>query len=299
MGCCSKLLISNNLQIVIVIAMLVCVLCFANRIVSLQARQNLIRAAAPVPIPIPKQPVVKKDAGGPDQTNAREPHSISKSKRDIQVSAAPPVTQIHKPAVHSIPGVPMQISFHQPQVSVQFGGPNPQIQSQAMSGASLPLSMQMPLPLGNPPMQQPMFIPGLQPHPMQSQGMMQGQNFNFSSQMAHQLPPQLGNMGINMTPQFPQPQAGKYGGSRKTVKITHPDTHEELRLDGSGPRSHPVGPPQSQPIPSFPPNHQMSFYPNSYNTNSIYFPTASSVPLSSTQVPPTSQPPRYYNQVSW
>ncbi|KAH6767536.1 hypothetical protein C2S52_018519 [Perilla frutescens var. hirtella] len=254
-----------------------------------QVRQNLLRAA-PVPIPTPKQHALKKDAGVPDQRNAVEAHSVSKSKRDIQVSA-PPLTQTQKPTVHSIPGMPMQMPFHQPQVPVQFGGPNPQIQSQAMSGTSLPLPMQMPLSIGNPPMQQPMFISGLQPHPLQ--------NFNFPSQMAHQLPPQLGSMGINMTPQFPQQQAGKYGGSRKTVKITHPDTHEELRLDGSaGPRSHPVVPPQSQPISSFPSNHQMNFYPNSYNTNSIYFPGGSSVPLSSTQVPPTSQPQRFYNQVT-
>lgn len=243
---------------------------------------------------------MKKDAGIPNQTNAGEVHSVSKSKRDIQLSAAPPVTQTQKPAVHSIPGMPMQMPFHQPQVPVQFGGPNPQIQSQAMSGTSLPLPMQMPLPIGNPPMQQPMFISGLQPHPMQSQGMMQGQNFSFPSQMTHQLPPQLGNMGINMTPQFPQQQAGKYGGSRKIVKITHPETHEELRLDGSpGPRSHPVVTPPSQPIPAFPSNHQMNFYTNSYNGNPIYYPASGSVPLSSTQVPPTSQPPRFYNQVCW
>ncbi|XP_047982957.1 eukaryotic translation initiation factor 4G-like isoform X2 [Salvia hispanica] len=261
-----------------------------------QARQNLLRAG-PVPIPIPKQPVVKKDAGVPNQTNAREAHSISKPKRDIQVSVVPPVTQIQKPGVHSMPGMPMQMPFHQTQV--QFGGPNPQIQPQALSGTPLPLSMQMPLPIGNPQMQQQMFISSLQPHPLQSQAMMQGQNFNFPPQMAHQLPPQLGNMGINMTPQFPQHQAGKYGASRKTVKITHPDTHEELRLDGSpAPRSHPVVPPQSQPIPSFPQNHQMNFYPNSYNTNTVYFPTASTIPLSSTQIPPTSQPPRFHNQVT-
>ncbi|KAL1540059.1 eukaryotic translation initiation factor 4G-like [Salvia divinorum] len=262
-----------------------------------QTRQNLLRAG-PVPIPMPKQPAVKKDAGVPNLTNAREAHPLSRSKRDIQVSVAPPVTQIQKPVVHAMPGMPMQMPYHQPQVSVPFGGPNPQIQSQAMPGA-LPLSMQMALPMGNPQMQQPMFISSLQPHPMQPQGMMQGQNFNFPPPMAHQLPPQLGNMGINMTPQFSQQQAGKYGGSRKTVKITHPDTHEELRLEGSpAPRSHPVMPPQSQPIPSFPQNHQMNFYPNSYNTNPVYFPAASSVPLSSSQILPTSQPPRSYNQVT-
>ncbi|KAI3449031.1 hypothetical protein Pfo_005696 [Paulownia fortunei] len=266
-----------------------------------QACQDLLRAAPAMPIPsIPKQHLLKKDAGILHQTNAGEAQSVSKSKRDAQVSAASHVTQTQKPAVHPIPSMPMQLPFHKPQVPVQFRGPNPQIQSQAMSGTSLPLPMQMPLPIGNPPMQQPMFISGLQPHHMQSQGMMhQGQNFNFSSQMGHQLPPQLGNMGINMAPQFPQQQAGKYGGSRITVKITHPETREELRLDGSpGPRSHHNVPPQSQPIPSFPPNHPMNFYPNSYSATSIFFAPTSSVPINSTPVPPTSQPPRFYNQVT-
>ncbi|KAL2251251.1 UNVERIFIED_CONTAM: Eukaryotic translation initiation factor 4G [Sesamum indicum] len=263
-----------------------------------QARQNSVRLNQAASIP--KSHSLKNDTGIPDQANTVEAQPVSKSKRDTQVSAGAPVTQTQKPAVHHIPGMPMQLPFHQPQVPVQFGGPNPQIQSQAMSGSSLPLPMQIPLPIANPPMQQPMFISGLQPHHMHSQGIIhQGQNFNFSSQMGHQLPPQLGSMGINMAPQFHQQQVGKYGGSRKTVKITHPETHEELRLDSSpGPRSHLNVPPQSPPIPSFPPNHLMNFYPNSYNAPPIFFPSASSVPMNSTQVPPTSQPPRFYNKVT-
>ncbi|KAL0410771.1 UNVERIFIED_CONTAM: Eukaryotic translation initiation factor 4G [Sesamum latifolium] len=255
-----------------------------------QARQNSVRLNQAAAIPKPHS--LKNDTGILDQTNTVEAQPVSKSKRDTQVSAGAPVTQTQKPAVHHIPGMPMQLPFHQPQVPVQFGGPNPQIQSQAMSGSSLPLPMQIPLPIANPPMQQPMFISGLQPHPMHSQGIIhQGPNFNFSAQMGHhQLPPQLGSMGINMAPQFHQQQVGKYGGSRKTVKITHPETHEELRLDSSpGLRSHLNVPPQSPPIPSFPPNHLMNFYPNSYNAPPIFFPAASSVPMNSTQV--TVKPP--------
>ena len=49
--------------------------------------------------------------------------------------------------------------------------------------------------------------------------------------------------------QFPQQQVGKYGLPRKTiVKISHPDTGEELRLYKST-DSYNV-PPQSQPIPA-------------------------------------------------
>ncbi|XP_075476306.1 eukaryotic translation initiation factor 4G-like [Primulina tabacum] len=245
---------------------------------------------------IPKQLPTKKDAGTFDQSNAGESQPVSMSRRDIQVSTSPPMTQSQKPSVLSVPGMPMQLQFHQPQVTVQFGGPNPQIQSQSMSGTSLqlPMPMPFPLPLGNPSVQQPMFVSGLPPHPLQAQGMMhQGHALNFPSQMG----PQLGNLGMNMVPQFPQQQAVKYSGSRRTVKITHPETHEELRLDGSGPRSHSNVQPQSQHIPSFPPNHPMNFYSNPYNA-AFYFPATSSVPPNNSQVPPTSQPPKFYNQVT-
>lgn len=245
-----------------------------------------------------------KNAGAIDKSNSVDAHQVSKEKRDEQVSAVPPTTQTQKPAVHPIPGMPMQIPFHQPQLPVQFGGPNTQLQSQGMVNTSLPLPMPMPIPMGNPSqVQQQVFVQGLQPHLMQAQGIMhQGQTMNFSSQMSTQLPPQLGNMGINITPQFPQQHPGKFGGQRKTVKITHPDTHEELRLDkraeytdsgSSGPRPHPNAPPQSQPLPSFPPGHPMNYYPNS-----IFFSGPNSLPLTSTQITPSSQAQRFYNQVS-
>ncbi|XP_020549677.1 eukaryotic translation initiation factor 4G-like isoform X2 [Sesamum indicum] len=265
-----------------------------------QARHESLRSAPAMPIPsIPKQNLPKKDAGSREQPNTGDAQLASKSKRDAQVSAPPPASQAQKPSVHPIPGMTMPLPFHQPPVAVQFGGPNPQIQSQAMPGTSLPMPMPMSLPLGNPPVQHSMFVPGLQPHPMQSQGMMhQGQSLNFSPQMGP-IPPQLGSMGMNMAPQFPQQPTVKYSGSRKTVKITHPETHEELRLESSpASRSHPNMPSQSQPISSFPPNIPMNFYPNSYNATSLFFPGASTVPLGSTQVPPSSQPPRSYNQVT-
>ena len=121
----------------------------------------------------------------------------------------------------------------------------------------------------------------------------------------HQLPPQLSNMGMGMTPPYPRQQGGKFGGPRKTtVKITHPDTHEELRLDKRAdsysdggsltPRSLPNMPPQSQPIPPFAPPHTLNFYnPNSFNPGSMFYPPQSSVPLTSSQLAPNSQAPRF------
>ncbi|KAK2969260.1 hypothetical protein RJ640_028786 [Escallonia rubra] len=271
---------------------------------GMQARHDSVRATPALPTPtIPKQQSPRKDAVAIDQSNNTDSHLMSKVKRDVQVSAAPPVTQTQKPSVHPISGMSMQIPFHQPQVPGQFGGLAPQMQSQAMTNPSLSLPMPMPLPLGNPSqVQQQLFVPNLQSHLMQSQGIMhQGQSLNFSSQMGQQLPPQMGNV-VSITAQFQQQQAGKYGSNRRTVKITHPDTHEELRLDGSSSvaRSHPSTPPQSQPIPSFPPPARpINYYPNpnAYNAGSMFFPPPNSLPLSSAQVPP-SQAPRFYNPVS-
>ncbi|GFY90375.1 eukaryotic translation initiation factor 4G [Actinidia rufa] len=259
-----------------------------------QARLDSSRAAVPTfPIPsVPKKQIPRKDEGAGDQSNTGVVNQMSKAKRDVQISSAPAVTQTQPPSVHPIPGVSMPMPFHQPQVPVQFGGSNAHIQSQGITAIS---SLPMPFPMGNAPqLQQQVFVPSMQPHPMQTQGIMhQGQNMNFTSQMGPQLPPQLGNLGVNMGPQFTQQQAGKYGSSRKPIKITHPDTHEELRLDGglSGPRSHP-NVPQSQPMTSVPP-HPINYYPNS-----LYFPGPGPVPLTSNQINPSSQAPRFSYPVS-
>ncbi|CAA0820687.1 Eukaryotic translation initiation factor 4G [Striga hermonthica] len=254
-----------------------------------QARHESLRTTPAAPVPsVPNQHSKKIDP-----SNTGESQQVPKSKRNAQVLAPPPVaTQTQKPSLHpNSTGMPMQLPFHQPQVPV------PQIQSQAIPGTSLPVPMPMTLPIGSPPVQHSMFVPGLQPHPMQSQGMMhQGQSFSFSPQMGPQLPPQLGSIGMNMPPQFPQQSPVKYSGLRKTVKITHPETHEELKLDSlPNPRLHPNVQSQSQAISSFPPNMPMNFYPpNSYSASSVFFPATSS----NTQVPPVSQSPRLYNQVT-
>lgn len=266
----------------------------------MQACHDSVRAGPTLPVPtVPKQQLPpKKDAGSGDQSsNFVKPHlPTNKPKRDVQVPPVPVATQTQKSSVHPVSGISTQITFHQPQqVPLQFGAPTPP--------TSLQMPMHVPLPMGNaPPMQhqqqQQVFVPGLQPHPM----LHQGQGLGFLGQMGGQMHPQLSNMGMGITPQFSQPQAGKYAAHRKTaaVKITDPKTHEELRLDKrddnvytdggpSGPRAHPNVPSQSQPIPSFP-----HFYPGSYNhTGSLYYTSPSTVPItSSTLMSPSMQPPR-------
>ncbi|CAN6703888.1 unnamed protein product [Malus baccata var. baccata] len=198
-----------------------------------QARHDSFRAVPSVPVPtVPKQQLPRKDSASIDQPNAAEVHMVPRVKKDVQVSHAAPPSQTQKPSAHPMAGMSMPLPFHQPQVPVQFGGPNQQIQSQSMSASSIQMPMPMQLPIGSTQVQQPVFVPGLQPHPMQPQGIMyQGQNMTFTPQMGPQIP-QMGNLGISMASQYPQQQGRKFGGPRKTpVKITHPDTHEELRLD--------------------------------------------------------------------
>ncbi|XP_024043629.1 eukaryotic translation initiation factor 4G [Citrus clementina] len=267
-----------------------------------QALHDAYRSVPNIPMPsVPKQQQPRKEAGVTDQSNTVEVHQVPKVKKDPQVSLPPMASPAQKPSVLPIPMTSMQMPFHQPQVSVQFGGHNPQVQSQNVTATSLPMPMPIPLPMGNAPqVQQHMFVPGLQPHPMPQGLMHQGQGMGFTTQMGPpQLPPQLGNMGMGMTPQYPQQQGGKFGsGPRKTiVKITHPDTHKEVRLDErsdtysdggvSGPRS------QSQPIPSFASAHPINYYPNSYGASSIYYPAPGSLPLTSSQITPNSQATRF------
>ncbi|KAK9274050.1 hypothetical protein L1049_018864 [Liquidambar formosana] len=246
-----------------------------------QARPDSFISVPTLPIPsVPKQQLPRKDVGAVDQSNTVEAHPMPKAKKDVHVTSAPASTQTQKPSVLPMAGISMQMPFHHPQVPLQFGGPNPhpQIQSHGMTPTSLQMPLPMPLPMGNASqVQQQVFVSSLQHHPMQPQAIMhQGQSLSFTTQMGPQLAPQLGNMGISIPPPFPQQQAGKFGAPRKAVKITHPDTHEELRLDDAslGPRSHSNVPPQSQPIASFTPGHSLNYYANSVQCQFHVFPSS-------------------------
>nr|KYP37313.1 Eukaryotic translation initiation factor 4G [Cajanus cajan] len=246
-----------------------------------QALHDSYKPVPSVPIPpVPKQQQPpRKDAGVTEQSNVGETHiGGTKAKRDPQVSALTPANQMLKPSVVPVTGISMSTPYHQSQAPLQFGGANPQIQSQGMSTAPHQMPIPMPLPIGNATqVQQPVFVPGLQPHPMHPQGIMhQGQNMSFAPQMGHQQMGHHFNMGIGINPQYPpQQQGGKFadGGSSGAA------------------RSHPTIPSQSQPIKSFPASHPVNYYKSSsHNTNSLYYPPGS-LPLTSSMITPNSQPP--------
>ncbi|CAJ2669951.1 unnamed protein product [Trifolium pratense] len=232
-----------------------------------QARHDSLRPVPSVPTPtVPKLLPVKNDTGVADQSKVGETHIGTRAKKDTQVSPLPPPSLMQNHSVVPLTG--MSMPYHQSQAPMHFGAANPQIQSHGMSTAPLQMPLPMPFQIGNAAqVQQQVFVPGLQPHPIHPQGIMhqhQGQNIGYIPQIGHQFPHQFGNMGMGINPQYSPQQGGKFAGPRKTtpVKITHPDTHEELRLDkraddggSSGSRSHSSKPSQSPSVKPFAASH--------------------------------------------
>ncbi|KAL1293740.1 hypothetical protein AAHE18_19G093500 [Arachis hypogaea] len=268
--------------------------------------QKQDQASVPTSL-IPKQQLSpRKDASVIEQSIGGETNIQTKAKKDLRVPTATSANQMQNPSIIPITGISNSTPYHLSRASLQFGSSNPHIQSQGLPTTSLQMPIQMALPIGNTTqVQQPIFIPSLQPRPMQPQGIMnQGQNMTFTPQMGHQLSHQLGNVGISMIQQYPQHGQKYQPGPRKTthVKITHPETHEELRLDkranaysdgSSNSRSHPNIPSQSQPGQSFA-AYPMNYYsPNSYSTNSLYYHPPNPLPLTSSQNTANLQPQRF------
>ncbi|CAF2264947.1 unnamed protein product [Brassica napus] len=269
-----------------------------------QMQQASLKAAPNVPVSVPKNNSPNKAAD--NQVMRKEGRNPSSDKADVQVHHMSPLSQTQKSPITHIRMPSVQTPYQQhPQVPhpVHFGAPpNMHMQPPNVAPTSFQMPMPMGLPMGNTPqIQQQVFFQGLPSHPMHHQGMMhQAQGHGFAAPMGAQIHPQMGHVGVGMSPQYPQQQGGKYGGGRKTtpVKITHPDTHEELRLGGrgdphqdvqpQGPKSHPNTPPRSHPVSAFAPR-PLNVIQTSFNTSPMIYPPASvpfnSGPMSSAQAP--------------
>ncbi|KAH9607472.1 hypothetical protein KSS87_019369 [Heliosperma pusillum] len=251
-----------------------------------QALRAVSRASAANPAPSALKQQMSNMDGSTEKPTPQEPRVVSKVTKDVPVASAPPPVQTQKPTAVPVVGISMPMQFTQLTGPIPYGGPSPQMPSQGMRANSHQMPIQMPLPMGNPTqIQPPVFVPGLQHHLMANQGMIHpGPNFGFNPQLAHQLPHQPGSLGMTMLPQVNQ-QAGKFGSARKTVKITDPHTHEELRLDdknGGSPGSrvtHVAHPGYTAARPG-------SFYSNSYTPVSPFTPPPSAVSLTNTSLAP-------------
>ncbi|CAN4078110.1 unnamed protein product [Withania somnifera] len=244
----------------------------------IQTRSSPFRRLQLLPPSTPHQPQLREGIGNknPDPQHSHE--------RDlpVQVSAAHAVSSIQKLSAPPFPGVPVNPPFLQSHGPVQFGMPGAQVQHQGISCSSFP--MPIPLSVGNP--RHPPFVPGLQPHHMPLQGAMQhGQMMSVPPKFGHQLSPPFGSMGVGIPPQFGQ-HVRKVNPHR-FVKITHPATHEELKLDqkvdmkldgdSSGLAIHHLGGLPSQRMHPGPP-HTMSFFPH-VSPNPIFLQNATSAPM--------------------
>ncbi|PKI75270.1 hypothetical protein CRG98_004310 [Punica granatum] len=195
-----------------------------------QARNDAVKAVPSVPIPPSRQQLPRKDLGSANHSSTADVHSTPKTK--TQAQPVNPATQAHKSQVHQVPRMSMPMTYHQPQVPVKFSTPNPQIQSQGIPPASIPLQMQipMPLPVANAPpqVQQQMFVPGLQPHQLPPQGTLhQSQGLSFS-----QLSPQLGNLGMGIG-QYTQQQGGQTAVSKQGTVEQSRQEHAQNSRDGT------------------------------------------------------------------
>ncbi|CAM8987457.1 unnamed protein product [Rhodiola kirilowii] len=257
-----------------------------------QAQQGFSRTAPAPQLPsIPKQLLPVKEPNVVEHPVVALPNLKKETQMSSPASSSP-----MKPSALPAGETPMQIPFHQTQGPVQFGVPlPPQFQPQGVPSTSLQMSAI--LPKGNSPLvQQPIFVSPIQPHPMQHHGIMhQGQGINFTNPLGPQLPHPMSNIGINLG-QFTPPQPGKFSSPRRAVKITHPDTREELRLDqrgetkaGEPPKSgfQNTVPPQPQPVLSFISPHPSNYYSSSISSP-VYYPPTISAPLG-TQIAPILQ----------
>lgn len=246
-------------------------------------------------MPIPSVPK-------PQQQQKQE----NQQPRDFESVSKPNNGETHFP-MQAKRGMPMAVPFQQSQIHFQFNSPNPPMPSQNVVASSL--QMTMALPAGNvAQVPRQMFASNIPSHPLQPPAIMhQGQGLGFPPQLGHQVPPQLGSMGVGIAPQFPQQQPGHFSTQKRAVKITHPDTHEELKLDkrtdshtdagSSGQRQLQNASSQSQSLLAFNPPHQINYYKAPYNPSQMFFPPPS-LHLTNTQMPTGVQSARYGYPVS-
>ncbi|KAK4758698.1 hypothetical protein SAY87_019999 [Trapa incisa] len=268
-----------------------------------KVRHDSVKSVHPVPIPpAARTHLPGKDLSSGNHSNAADVHTSPKPKRDTQGRPVTP-TQTQNTHVNQVSRMSIPMPYHQPQVPIKFTAPNPQIQSQGLPQASIQMSMQIPmaLPVANAPqVQQKMFVPGIQPHQLPQGALFHSQGLSFP-----QMSPQLGNLGMS-TGQYTQQQGQLGGPCRKPVKITHPDTLQEVKLDkpsdpfldvGPSGRPSPNIPPQSQLMTSYPLGHQYNYY-HTCNPSTMFFPGPGSLPVPGSQITPASQVARYNYSVN-
>ncbi|CAM0903541.1 unnamed protein product [Alopecurus aequalis] len=242
----------------------------------------------------------RKDVINASQSDAMNKYPAMKPMMSVQIP--PPYTPNIAPPPFMLPvnGRPLPVTFQQkqPQVPIEFKGPGMQMQSFGSVSGSLPVKMGVPM--GNAPHVPPFFVHRAQPRALHQPAFIhQGQGLGCAPPAFPHLP-QLGNTKIAQ--EFSQQQPRSFDEQKRTVRITHPDTHEELMLNrrghsyinaASGQMPLPNMNQPAQPVPAFPPLHEVYYRPNIYNTGHVYLPNTSTVPVSNRQMCPKMHPSRH------
>lgn len=211
-----------------------------------------------------------------------------REKHNMGISA-PTVVTSTQDAVHAVPEAPVATSsFQQSQVFNSLGIHGPSTRTDGTTSTSFQIPVQ--LSSGNLfQVPRPPFVPSFQPYPLQHQGMMHYDNTsNFSPHVGHHLGSQFGINGINSNHAH---NILKKPTSRTPVKITHPETKEELILvnsvnkshvSSSGTMAHYSVVLQPQPVAYGPPL-PLNYFPHA-QMKSIPFQSPTSVPFRSSQM---------------
>ncbi|KAL6903789.1 hypothetical protein ACP4OV_004602 [Aristida adscensionis] len=245
----------------------------------------------------------RKDTVNSGRSDNAYKYPATKPKISVQIPASYSTNIGPPPFMLPVPGRPLPVAFQQkqPQVPVEFRGPGLQMQPIGSVSSSFPVKMAVPV--GNAPHMQPLFVHGAQPRALQQQTFIhQGQGFGCAPPANCHLP-QFGNLRIaqELSPQQ-QPRTGDE--QKRPIKITHPETHEELMLDRRGHSF--MGVPASgqvplhnmhqlpQPTQTISPLHKVYYpRPGMYNTAPIYLPNTNIIPLPSRQVSSKMQNPMH------
>ncbi|RLM73499.1 hypothetical protein C2845_PM15G16160 [Panicum miliaceum] len=240
-----------------------------------------------------------KDRVHTNQSDTTYKYPATKPKISVQIPASYTPNLAPPQFMLPMPGRSMNVAFQQKQhqVPIEFRGTGFEMQSIGCVSNSLPVKMA--IPVGNAPHIQPMFVHGTQPRALHQQTFIhQGQGFGCAPPANCHLP-QFGN--ARFAQELSQLHTRSSDDQKRIVKITHPETHEELMLDRRGHSF--MGIPISsqmplyyinqlpQPVQTFSPVQKV-YYPKpcTYNSTPIYHPNTTSVPLASRQISSKMQP---------
>lgn len=217
----------------------------------------------------------------------------AKKEMHVQVTSVGPAVNSTQDTSISIPEVSVATSsFQKPYFQLKFGTSRPQTWTQGVTSASVQMPVQSPIGDSSQ-FQESAYFPIFQPYALQSQVMHYGHGLTppttISSQLGSQFVNFYGNPLLNVQNDV------RNANPRTSVKITHPETKEELKLDElakpksdsgtSGTRAHLNMQLDAQPL-AYGHSHLTNYFSH-MQQNPFFLHSPSTVTFSNTQMFPT------------